>query len=123
MQLVICRDNTLEKLKNDVSNQLFPESSFEKARKLDLPATIFERDARKVIPYYLDTMTKRLSLAKQFGADGSKALRAIEKVGSKDTDEGILLHEILDMYTGNAEKVKGLQRSRPRTPGHRRELR
>jgi hypothetical protein len=97
----------IEKLKNDVSNQLFPESSFEKARKLDLPATIFERDARKVIPYYLDTMTKRLSLAKQFGADGSKALRAIEKVGSKDTDEGILLHEILDMYTGNAEKVKG----------------
>ena len=97
----------IEKLKNDVSNQLFPESSFEKARKLDLPATIFERDARKVIPYYLDTMTKRLSLAKQFGADGSKALRAIEKVGRKDTDEGILLHEILDMYTGNAEKVKG----------------
>lgn len=97
----------IQRLQKDVSNQLFPESSFEKARKLDLPATIFERDARKVIPYYLDTMTKRLSLAKQFGADGSKALRAIEKVGRKDTDESRLLHEVLDMYTGNAERVKG----------------
>ena len=97
----------IQRLQKDVSNQLFPESSFEKARKLDLPATIFERDARKVIPYYLDTMTKRLSLAKQFGADGNKALRAIEKVGRKDTDESRLLHEVLDMYTGNAERVKG----------------
>ena len=97
----------LKRLKKDVSNQLFPQSSFEKARKLDLPATIFERDARKVIPYYLDTMTKRLSLAKQFGADGKKGQRIIDKVSRKNPDEGILLHEVLDMYTGNAEQLRG----------------
>ncbi len=97
----------LQRLQKDVSNQLFPESSFEKARKLDLPATIFEKDARKVLPYYLDTMSKRLALAKQFGADGNKAIRAIEKVGRKNTDESKLLHEVLDMYIGNAERVKG----------------
>jgi len=97
----------VNRLKRDVSTELFPEASFEKPRRLDLPATIFENDARKVLPYYVDTMTKRIALARQFGADGNKAIRLIDRVNKKDSDEARLLHEIIDLYTGEAEKVRG----------------
>ena len=98
----------IQRLKKDVSTELFPEASFEKARRLDLPATIFENDARKVLPYYVDIMTKRIATTKTFGADGRKAINIIDKVNKKDSNEAQLLHEILDLYTGQAERIKGL---------------
>ena len=97
----------INRLKKDVSTELFPQASFEKQRRLELPASIFESDARKVIPYYVDTMTKRIALAKKFGADGSKATRIIDRVNKKDSNEAGLLHEMIDLYTGEAERVKG----------------
>ena len=98
----------ISRLKKDVSTELFPEASFEKTRRLDLPATIFENDARKVLPYYVDVMTKRIATSKVFGADGRKAINIIDRVNKKDSNEAQLLHEILDLYTGQAERVKGL---------------
>lgn len=97
----------INRLKRDVSTELFPQASFEKQRRLQLPASIFENDARKVIPYYVDVMTKRMALAKKFGADGSKATRIIDRVNKKDSNEAGLLHEMIDLYTGEAERVRG----------------
>lgn len=97
----------INRLKRDVSTELFPQASFEKQRRLQLPASIFENDARKVIPYYVDVMTKRIALARKFGADGSKATRIIDRVNKKDSNEAGLLYEMIDLYTGEAEKVRG----------------
>jgi len=105
----------VDALKKDAQRSLFPEASFEKARTLDLPATIFENDARKVLPYYIDVMTKRIGIVKKFGADGSKAQRLIEKVSKKDIEEGEILHEIKDLYTGDADIIRGYK-------GHARDL-
>ena len=105
----------VDALKKDAQRSLFPVASFEKARTLDLPATVFETDARKVLPYYIDVMTKRIGIVKKFGADGSKAQRLIEKVSKKDIEEATILHEIKDLYTGDAERVRGYT-------GHARDL-
>ena len=97
----------ISKLKSDVSTELFPEASFEKPRRLDLPAWVFETDARKVIPHYIDVTTKRISLVEKFGANGEKAIKNLEKINAVDPNEAKLVHEIIDMYTGNAERING----------------
>ena len=94
-------------LEKKASGQLFGDLSFLKKRTLDLPAWVYERDARKILPVYLNGVTKRIEQVRTWGVDFEKANKRILDVASRDLEEGKNLQTILDMWSGQYDIKHG----------------
>jgi len=101
--------DALRKLEREALNELFPESQFEKPRVLDLPSWVYERNAKIVLPRYVDTITKRIAQVEVWGKKGEKAIERLSKISESDPTQAKLAGTILDMWSGQYERVKGLR--------------
>ena len=102
----------LRKLERDASAELFPESSFERPRKLELPSEVYERNAKKVLPAYIDVMTKRMAIAEKWGAPtGEKLNKKLSDLSLKNPDEAKIANKIVEMWSGEYERHHGLRGS------------
>lgn len=99
----------LKMLEQKAAMELFPESSFEKPRKLEMPSWVYERNAKKVLPHYIDAMTKRTAIAETWGKDGTLAQERLGRIRELDANEGTVAGTVLDMWSGQFEKHKGLR--------------
>jgi len=102
--------DALRKLERDASAELFPESSFERPRKLDLPSEVYERNAKKVLPAYADVMTKRMAIAEHWGAPtGEKLHKKLNKLSLDNPNEAKIANKIVEMWSGEYERHYGLR--------------
>jgi len=101
--------HALKKLQKEAAKEIFPESSFEKGRTLDLPSDIYERNAKKVLPQYVDNITKRIAQIEIWGEHGKGAQDILSKIREKDFAEGETAGKVLDMWSGQYEMHKGLR--------------
>ena len=99
----------IKMLEQKAAMELFPESSFEKPRTLDMPSWVYERNAKKVLPHYIDAMTKRTAIAETWGKDGMRAHEKLNQIAELDANEGMVMRTVLDMWSGQFEKHKGLR--------------
>jgi hypothetical protein len=91
----------LDSLRNEVFSEMYsPFGNLEKARKLELPADFYERNAKEVITRYLDKFARRISSAKYFGVKGEKANALLEALRRKNPKEHRILQELYTNYTG-----------------------
>lgn len=80
---------------------------FEKARGYRLPPSFYEQDAKKLLNIYADETSKRIPLARAFGANGEKLQAAIEKIATYNPKEAAYISKVSDIFTGKAEQAGG----------------
>ncbi len=86
---------------------IFLASGFEMRRKLGLPSSYYERDARVVLPQYFNSMSRRAAELQAWGNNGAKAIRLLEKIKAKDYDEHARADKLLRIFTGEYEREHG----------------
>lgn len=99
----------IQRLEKHASEQLFGTPSFLKKRTLKLPAHIYERDARKVIPWYVNAASKRIAQARVWGPDFKKATDRLKRIADDSIEDANRTQKILDMWSGEFEKSHGLR--------------
>ena len=92
-------------LYTEAQAEIFPGSSFEKARTLELPSHFYETDTRIVIPRYFNSMTKRAAELEVVGRGGRKVFKEIDKI--KDFEEKRIARRAVDIFTGQYEAERG----------------
>jgi hypothetical protein len=97
---------TMERI---AAQELFRKSPFEQPRVLDLPSWVYERDAAKVLPRYINIMSRRIAEVEVFGKNARKANDLLLKIGEKDFAESQTARKILDLWSGEFERAKGLR--------------
>ena len=91
----------MDNLRTEIMGDLYsPFGNLEKARKLDLPAEFYERNAKEVIVRYFDKFSKRISTAETFGVKGEHAKSLLEKLRLKNPKEYKLVKELYANFTG-----------------------
>lgn len=93
----------------EAARHLFPKSSFEKARNLELPGSVYDRDARRVLTKYVNDLGKRIAEAKTWGPNGESAIATLDKIRNADIDEGKIAEKVLQMWSGQYEQLYGLK--------------
>lgn len=101
-------DVALQQLSKQFKGQLYLEAGFEHARTLNVPAWMYERDARIVIPRYIKQVSKRVAEARTWGPTLGSAERLIGEIAQVDAKEAELAGQILKMWTGKYEIEEGL---------------
>ena len=96
--------NAIRELENRASGQIFGTPGFTKKRTFTLPSSIYERDARKVIPQYVNSMTKYMAQVETFGKDLKKSDPLFRKLAPEES--GTVM-KIIDTWTGELERQKG----------------
>ncbi len=91
-------------LNQRVNYEKFPTAPFERQRKLDLPSTYFETDARIVLPTYLNAMSKRAAELQVWGNAGKKVQNQINKLRGENPDEATVADKLIKIFTGQYEK-------------------
>jgi len=97
----------LRLLDREVQSQILPTPSFMKRRSLTLPSELYERDARVVLPIYLNAMSKYTAETDVFGRNAYRAINMVRRIQTKDGDEGRLALQMLKTLTGEIEVEKG----------------
>jgi len=97
------------KLRQQAIADIFrPFGNLEKSRTLDLPSQFYERDARQVIPRYLDAAAKRMAEVEVWGPKGEKAVKLIADIQARDPMQAKLATQLLEMWTGKYDREHGL---------------
>ena len=91
-------------LERRASQDLFPQSSFEKPRTLNLPSDVFEMDAKKVLPLYVDVVSKRIAQAKVVGPNAELYTNLLLKIHRVDPREASIVKTMIDISTGQYER-------------------
>jgi len=95
----------------EAMRQLFPRVSFEKTRTLDLPASVYDRDARRVLTKYVNDVNKRIAEARVWGADGAEAAQTLKQLSDENFKEGNLARQLIEMWTGQYDQIRGFKGS------------
>lgn len=93
----------VRRLERRASDDLFPQSSFEKSRTLDLPSDVYETDADKVLPVYFNVTTKRIAQAMVAGPNGELLTSLLTKIHAQDPREARMVQTAVDISTGAFE--------------------
>lgn len=93
----------------EAARHLFPKSSFEKARMLELPSEIYDRDAKRVLTKYANDIGKRIAEAQVWGPNGERAIATLDKIRNVDIDEAKTAEKVLQMWSGQYEQLYGLR--------------
>jgi hypothetical protein len=101
--------SALKQLNARIEYEMFPSARFEKHRTLELPSNFYERDARVVIPEYVNAMSKRAAELEVWGNNGAKALDLLEKIRGKNYEEWRTIHKGLRIFTGEFNIEHGLR--------------
>lgn len=100
-------DDALRLLDKQHQSQLFMKAGFEHERKLELPGWMYERDARVVIPHYIDQVAKRSAESRIMGSTLGKVDEALAEVGTVNVEEKELIERIVKSWTGKLEFEEG----------------
>lgn len=101
--------SAIKAMERMAAQELFRKSPFEQPRTLELPSWVYERDANKVLPRYINIMSRRIAELEVFGKNAQKANDLLLKIGEKDFAEAQTARKILDMWSGEFERTKGLR--------------
>lgn len=100
-------DDALRLLDRQHQSQLFMKAGFEHERVLELPGWMYERDARVVLPHYIDQLTKRVAESRIMGSTLGKVDDALAKIGATDIEERGLVERLVKSWTGKLEFEEG----------------
>jgi len=94
-----------ESLRKGINSERYTiNKHLEKGRELDLPDALLERDARVVIPDYVQRWAKRVEYVKAFGVEGEKMFGNINVLqASGFSNEARVLRDTFDSFTNLAE--------------------
>jgi len=104
--------HALELLENAAQEELFSAPGFIKRRTEAFPSHFYERDARKVIPRYISTMSKYMAQVEMFGEGGKGLYKRLAEVEKLSTTEWQDLSRIVDIWSGELTRRKGLRGKR-----------
>lgn len=90
--------DAINQASTQAARELFPKVSFEKHRVLELPSSVYDTDARRVLTKYVNDIGKRIAEARVWGPDGADAVEALEGTRA-----------ILDANIGIMGQTKGLK--------------
>jgi len=97
--------SAFESIRNGVSSEKYTlNKHLEKGRKFDLPDEFLQRDARVVVPEYIQRWSKRVSYVENFGVKGEKMfgnINALQSTGFHN--EANVLRDTFDSFTNLAE--------------------
>ena len=108
--------SAFERLRTGINSERYTlNKHLEKGRELDLPDTLLERDARVVIPDYIQRWAKRVEYVKAFGAEGERMFGNINLLqGSGFSNEARVLRDTFDSFT-NLSETNPARNYRPST--------
>tara|TARA_Y100001970_G_scaffold87327_1_gene110214 strand:- start:2483 stop:6064 length:3582 start_codon:yes stop_codon:yes gene_type:complete len=93
--------DAMDNLRSDVMGEMYsPFGNLEKARKLELPAEFYERNAKEVIVRYFDKFARRVASAEVFGKKGENAKALLDSLRFKNPGEYKVLKELYSNFTG-----------------------
>tara|TARA_R110002153_G_scaffold437_2_gene2041 strand:+ start:3935 stop:7948 length:4014 start_codon:yes stop_codon:yes gene_type:complete len=97
--------SAFESLRTGINSERYTiNKHLEKGRELDLPEPLLERDARVVIPDYIQRWAKRVEYVKSFGVEGEKMFGDINTLqASGFSNEARVLRETFDSFTNLSE--------------------
>lgn len=97
--------SAFESLRTGINSERYTiNKHLEKGRDLDLPQALLERDARIVIPDYVQRWAKRVEYVKSFGVEGEKMFGDINALqASGFSNEARVLRETFDSFTNLSE--------------------
>ena len=105
-----------ETLRKGVNSERYTiNKHLEKGRELDLPESLLERDARIVIPDYVQRWAKRVEYVKAFGPEGETMFGNINVLQSSGfSKEARVLRDTFDSFT-NLSETNPARNYRPST--------
>lgn len=89
-----------------ISDMFRPFGNLEKKRIVNLPKDFYERDARKVLPRYIDSWSQRLAEVEVFGSYGEKAMKILRNI--ENPKETKMAEKLIDIWSGEFEREHGL---------------
>jgi|TARA_R100000093_G_scaffold8101_1_gene5812 hypothetical protein len=97
--------SAFENLRKGINSERYTiNKHLEKGRELDLPTEFLERDARLVIPDYIQRWAKRVEYVKAFGVEGEKMFGNINTLQTSGfSKEARVLRDTFDSFTNLAE--------------------
>jgi hypothetical protein len=91
-------------LQNEVFlQQLRPFGNLEKARKINLPDEILEKDPLKVMTAYNMKLARRVEIASKFGLRGERAEKLINDIMQKNPSEARAMSAVWEIYSSQIE--------------------
>lgn len=105
-----------ESLRKGINSERYTiNKHLEKGRELDLPESLLERDARIVIPDYVQRWAKRVEYVKAFGPEGETMFGNINLLQSSGfSNEARVLRDTFDSFT-NLSETNPARNYRPST--------
>jgi hypothetical protein len=97
--------SAFESLRTGINSERYTiNKHLEKGRELDLPEALLERDARIVIPDYVQRWAKRVRYVEAFGVEGERMFGDINALqASGFSNEARVLRETFDSFTNLSE--------------------
>ena len=97
--------SAFETLRTGINSERYTiNKHLEKGRELDLPESLLERDARVVIPDYVQRWAKRVKYVEAFGVEGEKMFGNINVLQSSGfSNEARVLRDTFDSFTNLSE--------------------
>ena len=97
--------NAFESLRTGINSERYTTNKhLEKGRTLDLPDGLLQRDARVVIPEYIQRWAKRVGYVEHFGVEGEKMFGNINALqNSGFHNEARVLRDTFDSFTNLSE--------------------
>ena len=97
--------SAFETLRTGINSERYTiNKHLEKGRELDLPESLLERDARVVIPDYVQRWAKRVKYVEAFGVEGEKMFGNINMLQSSGfSNEARVLRDTFDSFTNLSE--------------------
>jgi hypothetical protein len=93
--------DAMDSLRGDVMGEMYsPFGNLEKARKIELPAEFYERNAKEVMVRYFDKFARRVASAEVFGKKGENAKALLDSLRLKNPAEYKVLKELYSNFTG-----------------------
>tara|TARA_R100001530_G_scaffold53173_1_gene39280 strand:+ start:7 stop:1848 length:1842 start_codon:yes stop_codon:yes gene_type:complete len=93
--------DAMDSLRGEVMGEMYsPFGNLEKARKLDLPAEFYERNAKEVMVRYFDKFARRVASAEVFGKKGENAKALLDSLRLKNPAEYRVMKELYSNFTG-----------------------
>ena len=97
--------NAFENLRTGINSERYTlNKHLEKGRKLELPDELLEKDARIVLPEYIQRLSKRVGYVEHFGVEGEKMFGNINALqNSGFHNEARVLRDTFDSFTNLSE--------------------
>lgn len=99
----------IERLGVEYIGTVFEEPRYSKKRTLELPSSWYETDAGKVIPKYIDVMTKSIAEKTFFGGRAEKYLELLQEIEGVDFTARKAAEEMMARWTGHYQREHALK--------------